>query len=52
MIVGNWTINNSQNALSIDLLNNKVDFEIIEINDRLMSLKNIVSGEILEFERV
>jgi hypothetical protein len=52
MIVGNWTMNNSQNELSIDFLNNKVDYEIIEINDRSMSLRNIVSGEILEFDKV
>lgn len=50
--LGSWAFDNSLNELSIDLANNKLDFEIMEINDSSMSLRNKSSNEVVEFEKV
>ena len=50
--LGSWTFDNAQNELSVNLTSNKVDYEIMEINDSSMSLRNKATDEILEFYKV
>lgn len=53
MNVGKWSFNNSnKNEISIDLLNNKVEYVIAEIKDTILKLKDKATNDILEFEKV
>lgn len=53
MNVGKWSFNNSnKDEISIDLLNNKVEYVIAEIKDTTLKLKDKATNDILEFEKV
>lgn len=53
MNVGKWSFNNSsKDEISIDLLNNKVEYLIVEIKDKTLKLKDKTTNDILEFEKV
>jgi len=53
MNVGKWSYNNSKkDEISIDLLNNKVEYVITEIKDAVLKLKDKVTNDIFEFEKV
>lgn len=53
MNVGKWSFNNSnKDEISIDLLNNKVEYVIAEIKDTTLRLKDKSTNDILEFEKV
>jgi len=53
MNVGKWSFNNSsKDEISIDLLNNKVEYLIAEIKDKTLKLKDKATNDILEFEKV
>ena len=53
MNIGKWSFNNSKkDEISIDLLNNKVEYVIAEIKDTTLKLKDKATNDILEFEKV
>lgn len=53
MNIGKWSFNNSKkDEISIDLLNNKVEYVIAEIKDTTLKLKDKAINDILEFEKV
>lgn len=53
MNLGKWSFNNSnKDEISIDLLNNKVEYVIAEIMDTTLKLKDKATNDILEFEKV
>jgi len=53
MNLGKWSFNNSnKDEISIDLLNNKVEYVIAEIKDTTLKLKDKATNDILEFEKV
>lgn len=49
---GKWSFNNAKDEISIDLLNNKVEYVIAEIKDTTLKLKDKSTNNILEFEKV
>jgi hypothetical protein len=52
MNIGKWSFNNSKkDEISIDLLNNKVEYVIAEIKDTTLKLKDKATNDILEFEK-
>jgi hypothetical protein len=53
MNLGKWSFNNSnKDEISIDLLNNKVEYVIAEIKETTLKLKDKATNDILEFEKV
>lgn len=52
MNIGKWNFNNNKDEIAIDLLNNKLEYVIAEIKDTTLKLKDKLSNDILEFEKV
>jgi hypothetical protein len=53
MSLGKWRFTNSKkDEISIDLLNNKVEYIIAEIKETSLKLKDKATNDILEFEKV
>lgn len=49
---GKWKFNNAKDEITIDLLNNKVEYVIAEIKDTSLKLKDKVTNDSIEFEKV
>jgi hypothetical protein len=52
MSKGKWNFNTTKDEISIDLLNNRVDYLITEIKDTTLKLKDKATNDIIEFEKV
>jgi hypothetical protein len=52
MNIGKWRYNNTKDEITIDLLNNKVEYIIIDIKDSILKLKDKTTNDILEFEKI
>jgi len=48
---GIWSFNTNKDEITIDLLNNKVEYVIAEIKDTTLKLKDKATNDILEFDK-
>jgi hypothetical protein len=49
---GKWSFNSTKDEVVIDLLNNKVEYEIIEIKDIALKLRDKATNDVIEFVKV